>query len=773
MSGYSHLPLTSNHWGTHRVETVDGKVKALHPFEQDVDPSPIAQGILDVMDAPSRIKAPMVRRSYLEFGPGIHNEQRGADPFVQVSWDVAEQLVADELNRVRHTFGNASIYAGCYGWASAGRFHHAQSQIKRFLNCIGGFTRSLDTYSFAAGEVLLPHILGSLPHALAFGNSWESVINHSKLVVAFGGIPVRNGQINSGGVGRHIQRENILAAKQAGVDFVNISPLRNDIEDHINAEWLSPRPGTDTAILLGMAHTLYNEGLHDAEFLARYTHGFDKFVPYLTGEYDGVVKNAAWAASISALNADDIRQLARQMAAKRSMLSVAWALTRQDHGEQTYWAAVTVAAMLGQMGLPGGGITFGFSATNSVGGNGAIIPAASLPQGKRPIDSHIPVARISDMLLHPGEEYDYNGQRLTYPDTKVIYWGGGNPFHHHQDLNRLLKAWRKPDSIIVHEWCWNALAKHADIVLPCTVPLERNDIAFSPRDPYVVDMQKATEPQGDARNDYDILSGIAAKMGVTESFTEGRSEADWLDWIYRQTQMQAAAHDIHLPNYAELKQRRWFLPDPPAQPKVFIKEFRQDPKANPLKTATGKIEIYSPTIASFNYDDCPGHPVWQEPIEWLGGDTSHYPLHLISNQPATKLHSQLDHGKHSRASKIQGREPIRLHPDDAAQRGLTTGDVVRIFNDRGACLGGVVIDEQVMRSVVQMSTGAWFDPLESGKPGSLCKHGNPNMLTPDKGTSKLSQGPVAHSCLVEVELFTDELPEVTAFEPPVIIVASD
>ncbi len=769
MSDHSSLPLTSNHWGTHRVETVAGKVHALHPFEQDGDPSPIAQGILDVLDAPSRIKAPMVRQSYLESGPGSHNERRGAEAFVQVSWDKAEQLVADELNRVRHTFGNESLYAGCYGWASAGRFHHAQSQIKRFLNCIGGFTRSLDTYSFAAGEVLLPHILGNLYHALAFGNSWDSVIKHTKLVVAFGGIPLKNGQINAGGLGRHIQREQVLAAQQAGVEFVNISPLRSDITDAVEARWLSPRPSTDTAILLALAHTLYREDLHDRDFLSRYTHGFDDFLPYLRGERDGIAKDAEWAAAISGLHAADIRALARRMAASRSMLSVAWSLTRQDHGEQTYWAAVTVAAMLGQIGLPGGGITFGFSATNSVGANGAIIPGASLPQGERPLDRFIPVARISDMLLHPGAAFDYNGRSLNYPDIQLIYWGGGNPFHHHQDLNRLLNAWRKPDSIIVHEWCWNTLAKHADIVLPCTVPLERNDIALSPRDPYVVAMEQATAPVGEARNDYDILSGIAARMGVAEQFTAGRSEAEWLDWIYRETQQRAAARDIQLPDYAELKQRRWFLAEPPAQPKVFLHAFRQDPNAHPLSTASGKIEISSPTIGRFGYDDCPQHPTWLEPLEWLGGDTSRYPLHLISNQPATKLHSQLDHGSHSRASKIKGREPIRLHPEDAAQRGLKTGDVVRVFNARGACLAGVIIDDRIRPAVVQMSTGAWFDPLEPGQPGSLCKHGNPNVLTPDKGTSKLGQGPIAHSCLVEVALFTDELPAVTAFDPPPII----
>jgi biotin/methionine sulfoxide reductase len=451
------------------------------------------------------------------------------------------------------------------------------------------------------------------------------------------------------------------------------------------------------------------------------------------------------------------------------MISVSWSLTRQDHGEQTYWAAITVAAMLGQIGLPGGGIGFGYSATNSVGDHGTKIPGASLPQGDNPVSDFIPVARVSDLLLNPGQTFDYNGQQYRYPDTHVVYWAGGNPFHHHQDLNRMLKAWRKPDTVIVHDWCWNSLAKHADIVLPCTTPLERNDIAFSPRDPFVVAMSKVIEPVGSSRNDYDILRGIARQMGVEQSFSEGRDESQWLEWIYNTTLQSAAERDIHLPAYEELKRVGWFKPEPPAEPVIMLKAFRDDPVAKPLSTATGRIEIYSPTVAGFGYDDCPGNPTWIEPFEWLGGNTGRYPLHLISNQPSTKLHSQLDHGNYSRAAKIKTREPIMLHPDDARARNLKAGDIVRVFNDRGACLAGVIIDDQVRPGVVQMSTGAWFDPLEPGKPGSLCKHGNPNVLTPDKGTSSLGQGPISHTCLVEVESYQGELPAVTAFEPPVII----
>lgn len=765
------MPLTSMHWGTYRVEAENGIVKALHGFEEDDAVSPIASGVLDVLEGPSRITAPMVRQSYLQGGYGANTHRRGAEPFVAVSWQQAIDLVADELSRVIQQYTNQAIFAGSYGWASAGRFHHAQSQIHRFLNCIGGYTASKDTYSFAAAEVVLPHIMGSLYALLAHGTSWPSIIENSHLVVAFGGIPIKNGQINSGGVGRHVQRAHLVAAKKARVEFVNISPLRSDLESFVDGQWLAARPGTDAAIMLGLAYVLYSENLHDQAFLDKYTHGFAQFLPYLLGAQDGVPKTAQWAAKISGLNADAITALARKMAKGRTMLSVSWSLSRQDHGEQPYWAAITVAAMLGQIGLPGGGIGFGYSATNSVGDHGTKIPGASLPQGKNPIKNAIPVARLSDLLLKGGQQYDYNGERRTYPNTRLVYWAGGNPFHHHQDINLMLKAWRQPDTIIVHEWCWNSLAKHADIVLPCTIGLERNDLAISPRDPYIVAMQKVSDPPAGARDDYAILSAIAAKMGKGEAFTEGRDEAQWLEWIYQTTRENAAQQGLAIPPYATFKAKGWFCPPPPPKPVIMLQDFIADPQQHPCPTASGKIEIYCPTIASFNYADCPGHPVWLAPFEWLGGDTSRYPLHLISNQPKTKLHSQLDHGSYSRSAKIKGREPITINPQDAASRGLKAGDIVKVFNERGACLAGVVLSDAVMPQVVHISTGAWYDPLEPGVIGSLCKHGNPNVLTRDQGTSKLAQGPAAHSCLVEVALFTDELPAITAFTPPPIIEA--
>ncbi len=767
MTKSEDMPLTSSHWGTYHARVRNGRVSELLPFAQDPDPSAIGAGILDVQDGPTRVDAPMVRKTWLDEGPGARPDLRGIDPFVEVSWEQANKLVAQELDRVRSTFGNSAIFGGSYGWASAGRFHHAQSQLHRFLNCLGGYTRSKFTYSFAAAEAMIPHVLGSFRAYLDSCTSYDSICGHTELFVCFGGIPLKNGQISQGGTGCHIQLAGLLRAAEAKIEFVNISPLKSDLLEDVKGTWLPLRPNTDTALMLALAHTLHTENLSDQGFLDRYTEGFDRFLPYLLGEIDGVAKSADWAAEICELEATTIRDLARRMAQHRTMISVSWSLTRQDHGEQPFWAAITLAAMLGQIGLPGGGFGFGYSAMNYIGANFTVLQGAAFPQKQNAVKDFIPVARIADLLLRPGTVFDFDGTEYEYPDTRLVYWAGGNPFHHHQDLNRLLRAWQKPETIIVHEWCWNALAKRADIVLPCTTPLERQDIAMTPRDPFVVAMSKIIEPTGSARDDFDIFGGIAQEMGLSEVFSEGLSQQDWQRRIYDETIQRADMANVSMPSYDSFLEKGWFKLKDPAEHLIMLSAFREDPVANPLATPSGKIEIFSDTVAGFDYEDCPGHPVWLEPYEWLG-NADRWPLHLISNQPKDKLHSQLDHGHVSKANKVAMREPVHIHPDDAADRELQAGDVVRLFNDRGACLGGVVIDHSIRRGVVQMSTGAWYDPEDPNQQRSLCKHGNPNVLTRDKGTSKLGQGPTAHSCLVEIERY-DNPPPVTAHAPPRII----
>ena len=338
------------------------------------------------------------------------------------------------------------------------------------------------------------------------------------------------------------------------------------------------------------------------------------------------------------------------------------------------------------------------------------IAGPEIPLPLNPARSMIPVARIADMLLDPGASYEFNGRRYTYPDIHMIYWAGGNPFHHHQDLNRLQRAWQKPETVIVHESWWTPTARHADIVLPATTTLERNDVGGSSRDSFILAMHRAIDPVGEARNDFDIFRALAQRLGYEKAFTEDRDELGWCQWVYDQVRASAAAKGVELPGFQQFWAEGFVELPPPERDFVLFEEFRRDPERHPLKTPSGKIEIASDAIAGFDYADCPPHPAWLPPAEWLGSaQAERFPLHLVTHQPAARLHSQQDPGPVSRAQKVAGREPVRLNPADAAARGIRDGDLVRLFNTRGACLAGAVIDAGVMPGVVVMATGAWFD----------------------------------------------------------------
>ncbi len=743
---------TAAHWGAYEIHDND-----LKPVGDDPAPSRIGKGWLSASrNLDSRILKPAIRKGWLE-GDGGSN--RLDDVFVEVSWDEAATRVAEELTRISKDHGNGAIYGGSYGWASAGRFHHAQSQLKRFLNLAGGFVRARETYSHAAGEVLVPHILG-MPQG-AFQDqmtSWEHITKHCTLLVAFGGISGRPAQVASSGTAKH-HTESWL--KQMKGRMINVSPQKSDMP---NAEWVSIRPGTDAALMLALCHTLLIEGLHDEAFLTRYTSGWPKLRAYLLGEGDGQARSADWAAPICDVDAEAIRQLARDMASSRTMINVAWGVQRTDHGEQPIWAGLALASMLGQIGKPGTGYGFGYGCVASIGRSTKNVHWPSIPQGKNAVDDFIPVARVTDMLLHPGERYAYNGTMRTYPDIRMVVWSGGNPYHHHQGLLRLEKGWQKPETVVVFEQGWTATARRADIVLPATTPLERTDIMLSKTEPTLIYMSPVHAPVGEAKDDHEILKLIAAKMGLEEAFTEGRSQEDWLRWLWDQSAALVAGQGMELPDFDSFRQLGRFDLDRDEETRIALADFIADPVAHPLGTESGRITLFNEKIAAFGLEDCPGHPAWLKPVESTL-DAPQGALHMISAQSDTRLHSQNDQGSESLGSKIEGREVCRLHPDTAAKRGITEGSIVRLFNSRGATLAGVAFDGDLRRDCIALQTGAWFDAAEvDGVRMDI--HGNPNALTIDKGTSSLAQGNIGHTALVFVEPWAKPLPPLKVSKAP-------
>jgi len=419
--------LTASHWGAGYATIKGDRVTHIAPDPGDPAPSALNDNIVSSLNGSARVLRPAIRKSWLAQGPKPAGGARGREPFVQVPWGEALELIACELARIKERHGNKAIYAGSYGWSSAGRFHHAQSQLKRFLNTIGGFTRSEGNYSYNAALGLMPHIVGPYRDQIRQATRWSVIAEHTDLVVMFGGLAERNMQLSDGGAARHRMPSEFARCAEAGVKFVNISPLRSDAAAVLQAEWLPPEPGTDVAVMLGLAHVLLEEGLADRGFLDRYCTGFDKIEPYIRQH------SPDWAEAVSGVSAQRIRDLARQMAAGRTMISCAAGVQRAEHGEQPLWMCVTLAAMLGQIGLPGGGYTVGYAVNANVGNMERLFQAGSLPQGTNPVEDYIPVAMVSDMLLSPGAPYRYQGETRHLPDAKLVWWAGGNPFHHHQD----------------------------------------------------------------------------------------------------------------------------------------------------------------------------------------------------------------------------------------------------------------------------------------------------------------------------------------------------
>ena len=753
----------STHWGTYETSKNNQNNIKINKWSKDPNPSDFGLGFLDAATSDLRINQPHIRKEWLK---DRHNKKnlRGLDEFVPVSWEEAIDLTASELQNVKKEFGNSSIYAGSYGWASAGRFHHAKSQLNRFFNLFGGFSSSFQSYSYAAAQTLLPHIVGhDLYSFLDEHNTWNTLEKECDLILMFGGMPLKNSQVSAGGVGKHTTEKELRKCVNAGTKFINISPNASDAAKFLNAKQISIIPNTDTALMLSLAYILITSNNYDQKFIEEYTNGFNEFKSYVLGEKNNKPCTPEWASSITSIPVETIKWLAKEISAKKTMVSISWSLQRASAGEQPLWMGITLASMLGHIGTEGGGIGFGYSSVNSTGDVFKKIPWKSLPQGNNKIRDFIPVARITDMLEKPNELFQYDGRKLKYPNIKLIYWAGGNPFHHHQDLNRLVKAWQKPKTIIVNEIWWNAQARHADIIFPANTALERNDIMLNPRDPTIIANKKTISSVGESKSDYEIFSSLANKLGFENLFTENKSELDWLKYLWNESIKVSEEMNLKLPEFNKFWEEGFFEIPIEKTKKIMFKNFRDNPVKNPLNTPSGKIEITSNIIKNYNLKDCKGHPTWIEPYEWLG-NKDNFPLHLISNQPEYRLHGQLDNADYSLKNKIKDREPVLINSADAKERNIENNDVVLIFNKRGRVFAGARLSDEVSKGVLVLSTGAWFDPNYEI---NADLHGNPNVLTKDIGTSLLSQGPTSHTCLVEIrKAEKNEIKKVTIFSKP-------
>ncbi|NLC28658.1 MAG: molybdopterin guanine dinucleotide-containing S/N-oxide reductase [Campylobacteraceae bacterium] len=798
--------VTGTHWGTLKVTLKNGKVTKSEPV---IVTSKISNDLqLNTADMiyKSRVKYPMVRKSYLENPDNPKPALRGSEEFVRVSYEDAIKLVARELKKTRKAKGSSSVFAGSYGWKSVGNMHNSRVLLHRFMNLSGGFTGSLGDYSTGASQVIMPHVVGSI-HVYEQQTSWPVIIETSDVVVMWGVNPIStlriSWQVDDGQAFGYLEQ-----LKNSGKKIIIIDPRRSETIKYFDkAEWIAPLPNTDVAMMLGIAHTLIKTNKYDQDFLDTYTIGFDKFESYVLGKEDGVEKTPAWAAKICGIDEATIKNLANVFFENRTFLMSGWGMQRAHHGEQPHWTLVTLASMLGQIGLPGGGFSLGHHYSGAgvptrksaaIGGMNAASLGFFDESGKflgtketqssegntgaswqqKVSASSFPVARIADALMNPGKVIQHNGKAITYPDIDFIYWVGGNPFAHHQDTNTLVKAWKKPRTIVTNSIYWTPTAKMADIVFPTTSQYERNDISmigdYSRHG--IAPMKQLVEKQYEAKDDYQIFSDLCLAYegkNLYNAYTDnGKKEMDWIEEFYN-ISYSAIQNIPEMPTDMKPFKEFWqenkpvtFYSTMESESFVKFKSFRDDPILEPLGTPSGLIEIYSETIANMNYDDCRPYPSWFEPIEWLGMKNKPAEFHMISCHPHDRLHSQQNQTSLREKYAVADHEPIFINPKDAAKKGIKNGDVVRVFNARGEILTGAVVTDDMIEGVVNIYEGVWYDPEKPGIVGSICKNGSPNLLTIDIPTSKLANGNISHTALVNIEKYTGKKLPLTAFSAP-------
>ncbi|WP_063652839.1 molybdopterin-dependent oxidoreductase [Aliivibrio fischeri] len=749
----------ASHWGPFNAIVKAGVLVGIQP-RKELDAMPtemLTEGLIGRVYDKTRVKYPMVRTSYLADPKGDTKPHlRGKEPFVRVSWDTALSLVADAIQTTATKHGNEAIFSSSYGgWSHAGLMRPQVLQ-GRFFNLIGGQSTTTGDYSGGASQVILPHVIGDM-EVYSPQTAWPVIQENTEIFVLIGCDPWKNNRIEFR-VADHQMYSHWKQFAENGIQFISINPQQTRTDDELDAEWVKIVPNTDTALFLAMAQHVYVNDLHDTAYLARYTVGADKYIDHLMGKNDGIVKSPEWAAKITGIPAEDIQKMAIRFATSKTQFAAGWSLQRADHGEMIHWAIINFAAMLGKIGKPGEGVGFSWHYGN--GGmpqSGKTLPIG-LSQGKNPVSAICPASRISEMLMNPGKTFTRDGIEYTYPDVKMVYNAGNNLLSHQQDTNELINALNeKVETFVCQDPWWCASSRYADIVLPTTSTLERNDLSSGGTysNDKIYAMRQVIKPYGESLDDFEIFRKLAEIFNVEEKFTDGLAFDDILKRAYHASSATLSFDEFWKNGVA-------LLPVPQeANQWVRHGDFYQDPDKHPLHTTSGKIELYCQDIANFDVKNCPPMPTFLEPFEYLGNAKPNQ-VHVVSPHPYMRLHSQLANTEVRKYESVQGRQYVLINDMDAQKHGIRSGQLVEIYNERGRVIAGAKVSDQIMPGVISLEEGAWLQFDSQGR----CNSGSINVLTSSQACSDLSQANSANTCLAYIQRCRDPESSNLAFEPP-------
>ncbi len=693
--------------------------------------------------APERLKYPMKRVG-----------KRGEGKFERISWDEAIDTICKALKHTIDTYGNEAVYLN----AATGTYQMVSGRNcqQRLMNILGGSLKAHGTYSLAMIRVAYPYTFGI--------DGWGSLMteaNNAKIYLAFG-----NNPYTARASGGSHSWELECARSNARPKIILIDPIYTDSALGKEDQWIPIRIGTDAALCEALAYELITNNWVDQDFLDKYCVGYDEktlppeapakadYKSYILGEgADGIPKTPERAAKICGIPVDSIKSLAYEISHTGPVfVSQGWGPQRQSNGEQTSRAIAMIPILLGQIGLPG---------TNHGGREGdSNMKEQWLPTGKNPVKATIPVFMWTDAVargpemtakkdgvlgvekLSTGIKFLWNQHSNCAMGTHADHWA----------THKILEDETKCEFILGIDNVAAATTRYADILLPDVMPPELDDLAAdgysTGSSNWIVAMQKAVEPQWEQKSSWEICRLIAKGMGVEEKFTEGRTYFEWVQWCYEQTR----AKHPSLPDFATFwKQGIVKVPGLKAKNSIILKDFRDDPQKNPLKTPSGKIEIYSQkladTAAKLEFER-PGLitplPQYVPPEEGIDSELAKkYPLLCYG-------HHGFGHANSAYANVAWLKE---LHPDvllinpvDAKPRNITDGDTVHVFNDRGVCELKAKVTPRIFPGVVSFPQGGWFTPNEKG----VDIGPSFNTLTSLK-PSPLAKGNAQHTNLVEVK----------------------
>jgi trimethylamine-N-oxide reductase (cytochrome c) len=759
-----------------------------------------------------RLKYPLIR---VDFDPNgeRHPENRGKSGYRRISWDEALNIVAGEMKRIRANYGPEAIMSRCSSHHLWGLIGYRFSTWARFFNLIG-FTNIWDNPDSWEGWVWgASHAWGFYwKNGLAeIYDDLEDSLKNSELIIHWANDPDTT-RADYGGQDSAIWR---LWLKQLGIRQIFIDPFCNYTAAIHADKWIAPRPGTDAAMAQAIAYIWITEGTYDKKFVETRTVGFDKFKRQVLGEEDGISKTPEWAEEKCAVPARVIRNLARDWASHRTALAPGTrggmgGACRQAYAHEWARLMVLLQAMQGP-GKPG----VSYWATTSgapqdsrfsfPGYSDSVLNKYAKKPVINPVNQHLYRIMVPEAILNPpihflGED-GFSGRSLdaqftenTYPlqgynEVRMMYRYGGSFIGTMTNTNRWIQMYQSPKlEFVVNQNIWNdPETRMADIILPACTNLERNDIGeWANAGSYggnltsacnhriIVYMKKCIEPLYESKPDYEILTLLAERLGVKEEFTEGNTVEDWIKIIFDNSDLpkhisfeefkRKGYFVVPMPeNYKSTPGFRWFYEGRDCDTNDFRNPKLGTPKADELGTYSGKFEFESQSLKAHLPDDKERPPVPRYIPSWEGHESAEliqkYPLQLITPHPRHSYHTHHDAHtpwlweipSHRIVKDGFPYQVVRINPVDAVARDIQSGDIIKLYNDRGSVLGMAQVTERMKPGVIHSyESSGIYEPLERGKAGSLDRGGTMNLLTPSRLMSKNAPGMSPNSCLVEI-----------------------